>query len=48
VIQLLDKNDMRKSISNNGRKYYSENYSWEVIEKKVVREINALIEKNKG
>lgn len=48
VLQLLDKNEVRKSISNNGRKYYSENYSWEVIEKKVVREINALIEKNKG
>ena len=45
VIQLLESKEIRKNMSEKGKKYFDNNYRWSVIEEKTVSSINALIEK---
>ena len=47
VIQLLESKEIRKNMSEKGKKYYDNNYRWSVIEEKTVSSINALIAKRK-
>lgn len=46
VLSLLNNKATYKKMAQNGKKYYQKNYSWKVVEKKIVTHIHALINPN--
>lgn len=46
VLLLLNDSIITKKLGQNGKRYYQENYSWKIVERKIVDSIHKLISSN--